>query len=519
MKYLVTLIITIGLVFTVWFGIDYRASQKEESVKLQLVEKMAEIERNLGADAVKLIAGMTYTLSGGGISSTATSFTLTSLTLPQNDYEIQDSDLSDTFYITLEPGTRTRQEIISCTTVAQSGSDTTATISGCTRGLSPLTPYTASSTLQFSHAGGTSVIFSDPPQIFNQAAFKDNDEAVTGLWTFNTILPTSSITPTSSAQFTTKTYVDNVALSGAATSSETQAGISELATALEQASSTDLGANRPTVLQAKYATDTPQSGCADGYSATAGAGCTVIARLTGKIRQTWLDLTEAFTWTGTQTFNATTTFSAATSSPVSLRGIKYQWPNTQVASSSVLATDGNGGLSFIASTGLTQYCLASQFGVVQKGNIVGAGLYGNAEISSYSNLNITVASSSPNGSITTMSCTNTVPANAKLVSSANLMYIRNSTGNAYIKFYSASADTDAFPSTASTDQTDTLTTYAGGAADNTIGSITIPAGAFNATAAVDQGDLFTIYIYRDGNDGTDTWNTTFDIVGIQINYN
>src|SRR3990167_10477975 len=104
----------------------------------------------------------TYRLSGAGISSSATSLTLTSLTLPQNDYPVQDDDLDDTFFITLEPGSTTRQEFISCTTVgANSGSS--VSISGCTRGLSPITPYTASSTLQFTHAGGSAVIFSDSP--------------------------------------------------------------------------------------------------------------------------------------------------------------------------------------------------------------------------------------------------------------------------------------------------------------------------------------------------------------------
>ena len=34
-------------------------------------------------------------------------------------------------------------------------------------------------------------------------------EAITGLWTFNTALPTSSLTPTLDAEFTTKLYVDN----------------------------------------------------------------------------------------------------------------------------------------------------------------------------------------------------------------------------------------------------------------------------------------------------------------------
>lgn len=162
-------------------------------------------DENLGADSVLPIAGMTYYLSGTGMTSTASSFKLTSFTIPQNGTPITDSMLSTTFYITLEPGSRTRQEIISCTTVTQNV-DGTATISGCTRGLSPVTPYTASSSLQFAHAGGSIAIFSNPPQLYNQVAIKDNDETITGSWLFNT--------PVAGANPATKDYVTSVITGG-----------------------------------------------------------------------------------------------------------------------------------------------------------------------------------------------------------------------------------------------------------------------------------------------------------------
>jgi len=170
-----------------------------------LILQWSQGELAVGADAVTPIAGQTYTLAGSGVSSSDTSFTLTSFTITQNGYKIQDSDLSDTFYITLEPGSRARQEIISCTTVVQNA-DNTATISGCVRGLSPVTPYSASSTLQFAHSGGSIVIFSNPPQLYNQAAFKDNDETVTGSWLFPT--------PLGSFNAATKEYVDGVVTGG-----------------------------------------------------------------------------------------------------------------------------------------------------------------------------------------------------------------------------------------------------------------------------------------------------------------
>lgn len=172
-------------------------------------------EEALGADTVLPTGIQTYTLAGTGISSTASSFTLTSLTLPQNGYAIQDSDMSDTFYITFEPGSRSRQEFVSCTTI---GTNTggKVTISGCTRGLSPLTPYTASTSLRFAHSGGTSVIFSNAPQLYNEYTAKGNDETITGQWTF-TNFPITASTSIASA---------------------TTSGIVELATGAEAASST-----------------------------------------------------------------------------------------------------------------------------------------------------------------------------------------------------------------------------------------------------------------------------------------
>src|SRR3990167_4339538 len=179
----------------------------------------------LGGDTTLPIAGVVYTLSGSGISGSATSIGLTSLTIPQTGYEILDADLSSTFYITLEPGSRTRQEIASCTTVTQSAGDTTATLSGCTRGLFPFAPYTASSTYQFAHGGGTAVIFSNPPQLYNQFAGKDNDETITGTWLFPE--------PTNASSTATKNYADNLAIAGVADASLTTKGIVEMGTKAE----------------------------------------------------------------------------------------------------------------------------------------------------------------------------------------------------------------------------------------------------------------------------------------------
>jgi len=246
------------------------------------------------------VAGTNYYLAGSGITSSATSITLQSLTIPQTGYELVDGDFSSTFYITLEPGNQKRQEIASCTTVTQNANDT-ATLSGCSRGLVPFYPYTASTTYAFSHAGGTTVIFSDAPQLFNEYPSKTNDEIITGDWAFPTPLSSNTDAPA------TVEYVNNTTAQGVATSTETTFGGGELATQIEMASST-YSADDPKIIYSRYTTSTPDV-----------RGLYIpVSENDGYLNQDWLDLTETYSWTGAnthagqETFSATTTFTTTT---------------------------------------------------------------------------------------------------------------------------------------------------------------------------------------------------------------
>ena len=191
MKYLVTILLSAVVSLAGFLGLHQ--------------EQQYQYQELVGANTVQTIGGQTYTLAGSGLSSSATSITLTSLTIPQTGYKLVDGDFSSIFYLTLEPGSRSRQEFVSCTTVTQNAAGT-ATLSGCERGLLPFSPYTASTTYAFSHSGGTSVIFSNPPQLYEQIAFKGNDETVTGMWSFPT--------PLSNAAPATKGYVDSLVSGG-----------------------------------------------------------------------------------------------------------------------------------------------------------------------------------------------------------------------------------------------------------------------------------------------------------------
>jgi hypothetical protein len=255
--------------------------------------KYQEPQVSVGGDL--LIGGQTYTLNQS-TSSTDVAITLSSFTIPQSGDKITDNYIGDIEYGTIEPGNSSRQEFISFTGITQNA-DGTATLTGVARGLAPVSPYTASTTYAYSHAGSVRFIISDAPSKWDRVAFKSNSETVTGRWSFSSFLPFSSIVATSSNQFTTKSYVDSVTNQGAATSTETNGGIVELATQLEMASSTDNGVTKPTVIQSKYATSTP-----DG---TSQAGLYVpISKNNGKLHQLWLDLTEDFTFTGHTIFSS-----------------------------------------------------------------------------------------------------------------------------------------------------------------------------------------------------------------------
>lgn len=232
------------------------------------------------------------------------------------------------------------------------GTVSAKTVSSLERGLSLTTGTTTVTASKEPHRKGASVKITDYPLIQRMRHQLSGTDTIAALMTY-----TSGVACTAASASTTlcgKAYADALANQGAATSSESVAGIAMLATALRAASSTDLGADTPLVLQAKNATDTPQYGCAAGYTSTAGAGCSVVALLTGKIKQTWLNLTEAFTWSGLNTFSGgltstgTTTISASslTTNPFVLNGVAYKFPTTQGASSSVPATDGAGNITF-----------------------------------------------------------------------------------------------------------------------------------------------------------------------------
>ena len=173
------------------------------------------------------------------------------------------------------------------------------TISSMTRGVDPITATSTNSALQFAHRRGANVKITDFPLIQVMRNIINGGESFPNALTFDGKLTYSSAPSiTGTLDIITKDYADAIANQGAATATEAVGGIVELATAIEAASSTDNGVTRPMVLQSKYATTSPD---------TTTSPLIVMAEVGGKIKQAWLNLTEAFTWTGAHIFSSNVT--------------------------------------------------------------------------------------------------------------------------------------------------------------------------------------------------------------------
>lgn len=217
------------------------------------------------ADASSLpVGGTQYYLSGAGITSTATTIQLTSFKTPDGR-NITMSNFGTVGYAALDPQTTTKLENITFTGITQNGNGT-AILTGVSRGLDFVYPYTASTTLARSHSGGATLILTNTAG-FYYAEFAMPTNANVNIWPFASTSPA------------TKGYVDFVAFNGAAVinANTTNKGIVQIATGLQAASSTSIGSTAAVVvLPASLATST--------WSATVPVGTIpAIGSIGGKI--------------------------------------------------------------------------------------------------------------------------------------------------------------------------------------------------------------------------------------------
>lgn len=254
------------------------------------------------------------------ITSSATSMTLTANSIRGG------GALSGYNCFTVDEGSAQAETI--CGTVSSTA------VSSLTRGVSQSTGTTTVSTLKYAHRRGANVKITDFPVLQIIKAQANGED------TFPNILHYASHpTFVATTDIIDKKYVDDIAFSGASAiaATESSTGFVELGTALEGASSTVTGSVGPLVMQSRYATDTPQYGCAGGFTSIAGAGCAVIADLTGHIKNAW---------------NAITSIAASVAVPLSLNSVSYVFPSSQGTATTTLTNNGSGTLSWASPNGV-----------------------------------------------------------------------------------------------------------------------------------------------------------------------
>ncbi len=258
------------------------------------------IEQELAFGAINFVRAEPTTLSSS-ISASASSIVLADFTTPDGT-ELSMTDFGEVGYATIEPG-RSNIEFISFTGISQDGSSTKATLTGVTRGLKFVSPYTTDATLKKAHAGGLKVIVSNPPQLYNQSTFKLNDETITGIWTFtNTAYPriNSTSTPaTDDREFITKFQHDADVIAGGVPLTESVPGIGIGATPAELAAGTATSTHS--------AVDYKNLAMAEDFGATSTARTMVpVTEADGDLNADFIGQDQDYTWSGTTTLSTTT---------------------------------------------------------------------------------------------------------------------------------------------------------------------------------------------------------------------
>lgn len=151
----------------------------------------------------KFVQAQKFKLAGSGVTATATSIELVDFNMPNGD-AIVVADLGTTNYATIEPGT-SNEEIISFTGV------TSVTLTGVTRGLDFASPYTAVAGNRKAHAGGSILVITNNPQVYQDLLSASNDETITGKHTYTTV-PASTAAPTAGNDLVNLTKLNATAL-------------------------------------------------------------------------------------------------------------------------------------------------------------------------------------------------------------------------------------------------------------------------------------------------------------------
>lgn len=185
------------------------------------------------------IQSQAFQLAGAGEIIGSTTLTVASF----NDIDgnaIAMADLGTKAYGTLEPNSGIQEEQISFTGVTNN-TNGTVTLTGV-HNVGFKSPYTETSGLLKSHAGGVKFVLANTSGFYSSFAILVNDDTVTGDWTFSNHAPTIP-TEISSAihRAASIEYVNAIAIAGAPNASTTVKGIVQEATTAQVNAGTATG--------------------------------------------------------------------------------------------------------------------------------------------------------------------------------------------------------------------------------------------------------------------------------------
>jgi len=257
-------------------GSDTYRGLEEQNIKL-----LSYLDDTLGTAIPDVIAVFETSLASK-ITSTQTTMTLVSGTTDDG------TTLSGTYGFVIDEGSASQEFVLAtCASTA---------CTGLSRGISTVTGTSTVASLQKSHRRGASVKITDHPVLVTIVRILNGQGTLPSKLTYE-----NTVTPSNDNDLIPKFYADNLTNQGAATSTESVAGISELATRIENASSTPWGATEPHVQQSEHASSTPGSGISEPWD--------IWSENDGKLNQSWLDLTEDFSFSGDNTNSGDNIFS------------------------------------------------------------------------------------------------------------------------------------------------------------------------------------------------------------------
>jgi len=162
-------------------------------------------------------------------------------------------------------------------------------ITSLVRGINPINPSATSSAAIYSHRRGADVRTTDYPIVQIMKRLINGQDSFPNVLSMDSTIATSTFT---TYNLVNKSYVDGVALQGAPTATTTLAGIVQIATTAQVIAGTGMNGAYTLVPAVSL------------FSTTSSATTLIpVTNTSGKLSQGFLNLTEAFTWSGTHTFS------------------------------------------------------------------------------------------------------------------------------------------------------------------------------------------------------------------------